>query len=330
MIWLSWRQFRTQALVAGVAFVAGAVWLLVLGVRLRDGYQTLTGCADGCSEAAARDAMQGTYGHTVVLTGLAVLAVPALLGAFWGAPLVAREFETGTHRLVWNQSVTRTRWLAVRIGTILLAAIVVTAAVSALFTWSVSPYEALLEDRFAAVAFGTRNVAPVAYAVFAVVSGAALGLLLRRTLPAMAVTLALFAGLQLLMPLVVRPHLQIPVTTTEAFRRADAGYISLEPDGHFSVAGYFKAGSWVLSTATLLDPNGEPVAQGSRDDVAEDPLGDCQGDVMDCMEQSGYQVTSTYQPAERYWAFQWLESSIFVALAAAIGGLAFWRIRKGW
>jgi len=42
------------------------------------------------------------------------LATPALLGIFWGAPLIARELETGTCRLAWNQSVTRTRWLTVK------------------------------------------------------------------------------------------------------------------------------------------------------------------------------------------------------------------------
>ena len=51
-----------------------------------------------------------------------MLALPALIGLFWGAPLIARELEAGTHRLVWNQSVTRGRWLAVKLGLIGLAA----------------------------------------------------------------------------------------------------------------------------------------------------------------------------------------------------------------
>ncbi|GAA1537297.1 hypothetical protein GCM10009678_19670 [Actinomadura kijaniata] len=29
-----------------------------------------------------------------------VYALPAVVGIFWGAPLVTRELETGTHRLV--------------------------------------------------------------------------------------------------------------------------------------------------------------------------------------------------------------------------------------
>ena len=42
--------------------------------------------------------------------------MPALIGAFWGAPLITREFEAGTFRLAWNQSVTRARWLAIKLG----------------------------------------------------------------------------------------------------------------------------------------------------------------------------------------------------------------------
>ena len=42
--------------------------------------------------------------------------VPAVVGAFWGAPLVARELEAGTHRLAWNQAVTRTRWLTTKLA----------------------------------------------------------------------------------------------------------------------------------------------------------------------------------------------------------------------
>ena len=47
---------------------------------------------------------------------------PALIGIFWGAPLVTRELEAGTFRLAWNQSVTRARWMAVKLGLIGLAA----------------------------------------------------------------------------------------------------------------------------------------------------------------------------------------------------------------
>jgi hypothetical protein len=36
----------------------------------------------------------------------------------------------------------------------------------------------------------------------------------------------------------------------------------------------------------------------------------------------------SYQPANRYWPFQWLEFSGFLVLAALLSGLAFWQIRR--
>ena len=36
----------------------------------------------------------------------------------------------------------------------------------------------------------------------------------------------------------------------------------------------------------------------------------------------------TYQPASRYWAFQWYETAIFLGLAVILAGLCFWQIRR--
>ena len=97
------------------------------GPGLADDYSTgIAACtAQGgdCSDFVDR------FFHDHRSTGLAVtsvvLVLPALIGIFWGAPLIARELEAGTHRLVWNQSVTRTRWLAVKLGLVGLAAVAV-------------------------------------------------------------------------------------------------------------------------------------------------------------------------------------------------------------
>ena len=67
------------------------------------------------------------------------LAVPALIGMFWGAPLVAREFETGTLRLVWTQGVTRVRWLAAKLGVAGMAAITAGELFSLMVDWWSSP-----------------------------------------------------------------------------------------------------------------------------------------------------------------------------------------------
>lgn len=108
MIWLAWRQFRTQALATLGLFAALAVLVLVTGLHLRHVYDSLGGVH--CTALSGHDTALAD------VLGPALLAIPALLGMFWGAPLVAREFESGTYRLAWTQSVTRRRWLSVRVA----------------------------------------------------------------------------------------------------------------------------------------------------------------------------------------------------------------------
>jgi hypothetical protein len=39
-------------------------------------------------------------------------------------------------------------------------------------------------------------------------------------------------------------------------------------------------------------------------------------------------IAVSYQPASRYWAFQWTETAIYVVLATALAGYCFWRISR--
>src|ERR1700733_9714998 len=189
MIWLTWRQFRVAALVAVVALVAVAI---VLGVTNSHSATVTTG---------------GFLSHDHLLKFLspALVGVPAIVGAFWGAPLVAREFETGTWRLAWTQSITRSRWLAIKVAMIGLASVVATGLLTVMLTaWS-SPSTNL--GRFGTAMFAERGVAPLGYAAFAFAAGVTSGVLIRRTLPAMATTLVAFLAARIIVQNWLRPPL---------------------------------------------------------------------------------------------------------------------------
>ena len=111
MIWLTWRQFRGSA-----ALVLGA---LAAGGRRARGHRAPS------SRTSSRVSGEDFFTSSAPTTPrrpsscsapALAYAVPAVVGVFWGAPMVARELEAGTHRLVWNQSITRTRWLATKLG----------------------------------------------------------------------------------------------------------------------------------------------------------------------------------------------------------------------
>ncbi|GAA3734664.1 transporter [Plantactinospora mayteni] len=325
MIWLTWRQFRGQALVAVAVLAALATYLVVLGLRIRTAYEVNVDCA-GCSVEAAKDVFESAYFTPLLLTGFLVVLVPGIVGAFWGAPLLAREFETGTHRLVWNQSVSRTRWLAVKLGLVTLAGVILTGALSLLLTWAASPYDKLFDGRFDPLLFPTRNIAPLGYAVFAVVAGVTVGLLVRRTVPAMAILLAGFVLLQILMPTLVRPHLQPAVTERVAWTAANAKGLLINGAGEVWTEEVAVPGAWVLTSGPqMLDAAGNPASQ---EQIESCPRAEPSAH-MACIETKGFQMTLSYQPADRYWTFQWLEVGIYLLLAGLLAGFVFWRIPRG-
>ena len=151
--------------------------------------------------------------------------MPVVLGMLWGAPLVASELEARTSDFAWTQSVTRTRWLTVKAGWLLLAAVACGGAVSALTTWWSGPINAESATAFTPGQFDTQGIVPIGYAVFAMALGIAAGTVARRTLPAIAVVLGGFIALRLVIANLLRPHYMAAVTTY--FKR----------DGHVHAAG---------------------------------------------------------------------------------------------
>ena len=301
MTWLAWRQFRTQATLAVLAL---AVVLAVLVATRNHVAET------------ARDLSTGY--QSLRLLGTALIGLPAVIGAFWGAPLVARELEAGTHRLVWTQSVTRGRWLAVKLGVIALTAAAVTALFSLTFTWWSLPLDEL-GNRLGTANFSQRGVAPIAYALFALALGTLLGIVLRRTLPAMAATLVGFFVVRFAFQL-VRPHLFTPSTFTQPTQLFGS------PDG-----GPVNDGAWVLSTRTADSAGHFVSAQSIENRIAEAcPLGaDRTVDaVIGCAHRLGFQDVVRAHPGSHFWAFQSAEAAAFVAFTLILIGAAFWRLRR--
>ncbi|MFC4147564.1 ABC transporter permease subunit [Micromonospora mangrovi] len=335
MTWLSWRQFRAQALVGVAALAVLAGYLLHLGVGIRDAEQTYRArCRAGGDCARALAEFQAGHQNTLLLLAALLALVPALIGVFWGAPLVARELEAGTHRLVWNQSVTRRRWLTVKLLVVGVAGAAATGLASLLLTWAAGPVDRVADDRFSTLVFGARNVAPVAYGVLAVTLGVVVGLLVRRTVPAMALTVLAFAVVQFVLPNLVRPHLMPPVTvdrpmTAEAINEARGlGDITGAP----VVKGLTVPHAWVSDVSELRTADGRPLATDRFDHCFLDPprtgATGTFGDTAQCLGALDLHVRMSYQPNERYWAFQWRESALCLAISALLAAFGLWRIRR--
>jgi hypothetical protein len=320
--WLIWRQYRTSALISAILLAAFAALVVFTGLHLADVFHTAFGsclAANTCRFPVDNVNLDGgPLGFIIEFT----LAVPALLGMFLGAPLVAREIETGTGQFAWTQAVTRRHWLAVKVGWLLLAALAWGGAVGALVTWWSGPKNAAYLNVFSPGTFDVQGIMPAAYSVFAMALGITVGTLIRRVLPALGVTLGGYFGVRLIFMGWIRQHYMTPVTTRFSIT-AEVPYIP-------------KGAAWQLGQG-FIGPNGPlnlPPLAGDNVQIVGNgfPLSDipaaCQRygqgpRTLSCLSQHGYAQYLTYQSADRYWPFQFIEATIFLAIAAALIAVTF-------
>ncbi|NUT94578.1 MAG: ABC transporter permease subunit [Saccharothrix sp.] len=323
MTWLVWRQFRVPVLSVAAALVVVAGFLAVTGPDLVG----RTNFSD----------METLYIGTL----LAVYALPAVIGVFWGAPLVTRELETGTHSLVWNQSVTRTRWLAAKFTVGVPAAMAAAGVLSLAVSWWAAPIDALADKdddglaRIMPEVFAARGVAPVGYAAFALLLGVAVGMVVRRTVPAMALTLVLFAAVQVLVPVLVRPHLLPATEESVVITAQNVRQIGGDETGRIDFMTVAPPdGAWVLTNETV-DAEGKavrPLPESVQACVPRPGAGAFpeRGSITTCMARLsdlGYRQHLVYQPGSRFWPLQWLELGLFLVLSALLAWFCFRRLR---
>ncbi|GHG49692.1 MULTISPECIES: transporter [Amycolatopsis] len=324
MTWLTWRQFRIPALSVFAGLIAIAVVLAITGPELV-----------GRTSFSDEDVLfQGTI--------LVLYLLPAVIGVFWGVPMITRELESGTHSLVWNQTVTRKQWLTTKLGFGLLTAMLAAAVLSVAVSWWASPIDALaaaqtsrgMLSRLSPVVFGARGIVPIGYAAFALVLGVAIGMLLKRTVAAMAVTLVTLAAVLLLVPSFVRPYLLPPQTQTVAIVGKDVTNITgNDKEGITEIGVRNPPGAWVLTNETV-DPAGnvaDPLPSFVQDCSPRPGEGPPpRGALEDCIAQlgtHGYQQRLTYQPGSRFWPLQWLELALYLAMTALLTWFCFRRLR---
>jgi hypothetical protein len=345
MTWLAWRQLRVPAAAtAGVLTVILAA-LAATGPHLADLYNAagLGSCAGSGNCATAQRIFadnvkaDNLYGLLYFAAIAVVYLMPTVMGMFWGAPLLARELDAGTLRLTWTQGVTRRRWLALKLGLGGLAATALTALLSAAVTWWAAPFDRAaslpdtdqglrLPNRFNQVIFGAHDIVPIGYAAFAFTLGVGVGMLVRRTLPAMAITLAALVAIQVTVPVAIRAHYQPPARTTTTLALTADSPQRLRIDGtRLSISAPVDIpGAWVTDVRTV-DPTGETTVDAPAACLsAAATFNDCDTAIT----ALHLRQLVTYEPANRYWAFQWIETGLYTLFAAALAVLGVWRVRR--
>jgi len=315
LAWVTWRQHRFM--LAGVAALLGglSLYLLIMGLKIRSAYASLAAChpatSAGCQMLASLNA--GYHSTAQTFTGL-LQVVPVLVGVFAGAPLLARELETGTFRFAWTQGCGRLRWTITMLALLAAALTAAAWAFSVLFSWYYHPFFAQgLDGVLAPQLFDLRGVAYAAWTLAAFAIGALAGAAIKRTVPAMAASLATWAGLDLATVLFLRKHYEAPLIA------------------HGANPG-FSINSWVVSQ-WFTGPAGQPASQATIRTVmqhapasvqnAQDP-----GVALAWLGQRHYTQWWAYQPQSRFWLFQFIEGGWLLALSLVLLTATIWLVRR--
>jgi ABC-type transport system involved in multi-copper enzyme maturation permease subunit len=326
MAGVTWRQHRFALLGVAVLLGALAVWLWIIGTALHHAYAAAIACRPASSSACQNlvSTFNATNDHMTGATspgGVFLQLVPVLIGAFAGAPVLARELETGTFRYAWTQGFGRWRWALAKLALLAALLAAATAAVGVLVSWYYQPYfatgnQALYLNQISPFAslFTLRGVAFPAWTVAAFAIGALAGMLIRRVLPAIVATLAVYAGLAFATAGLLREHYLAPLLTSSPNLPGTAWILSQwsTKDGRFAFAGNPPLSLVNQFCSSPPSGPGKPSA----------------GSFAQCLAQHGYTNWTSYQPATRFWPFQWIEGGWLLALSALLIAATVWLVQR--
>ena len=329
MAGVTWRQHRFA--LAGVAVLLGAlaVCLWIIGLSLNHAYAAAVACHPASSAACQGPGQHlGRHGQLSVDRGspggFILQVLPAPIGAFVGAPVLARELETGTFRYAWTQGFGRWRWALAKL---VLLAVAVTAAAGAfgvLLSWYYQPYLpwatsplALPRSPRSLALFGLRGVGFPAWTLAAFAIGALAGMLIRRVVPAIVATLVVYTGLAVATAGFLRVHYLTPLLTSSNERARTTR-------GSSASGGPGTAGSPSAAIPRATSSTSSALPRAGTGKGGKPPCRTC----AQCLVQHGYAKWTSYQPASRFWPFQWIEGGWLLALSVLLIAATIWLVSR--
>lgn len=318
--WVAWRHHRGPLMATGLLLAVTALYLVITGLQMRTAYAAVLACrprsAQNCRFAFST--FHDAYAQPGIIDGI-LLFMPGVIGAFTGAPLLARGFETGTFRYAWTQGVGRTRWLLAHLVPGALGVAAASGILGGLVSWHQQPLvDSGIEQTLHASAFPVTGLAVLGWGLLGYSIGALAGLLTRRTVPALAVTLAAWTGFAFLAS-GIRPHYQAPLVTS----RLQLATTDLPIQQWFSVHGV-RASEAQITHA--LQPLGIQSTNGGGDFQVSP--GSSTLDPVQYLLQHGYTQWTSYQPDSRYWTFQTIEFGWLALLSLALLATTVWLTRR--
>jgi hypothetical protein len=194
------------------------------------------------------------------------------------------------------------------------------AAFGVLVSWYYQPYSGtgnqvpgLYQNSPLATLFSLREVTFPAWTLAAFATGALAGMLIRRVVPPIVATLAAYAGLAVATAGLLREHYLTPLVTSSPNVPGTAWIISQwsAKDGRSAFAG-FPPNSLINQFCSSIPGNAGPPGKV----------------FAQCLARHGYTQWTGYQPASRFWPFQWIEGGWLLALSALLIAATIWLVHR--
>jgi len=311
MVLVTWLQHR-GALIGVVAVLATvAAYLGIMGVLIHHAWDMSLHCRP--VTAAACVAQGNSFSeqwHSGATIAFPLQLLPALIGAFVGAPVLAREMETGTFRYSWTQGFGRTRWIIAKLALIGALLALIAAAFGVLVNWYFGPFDAggqliPLDPRI----FDLEGLAFPGWVLAAFAIGAFAGLAIRRVVPAMATTMAVVGGLGLAAGLYLRQHYLPPLVMASVNGPSQVDWVL----GSWYTGRGGQVLNWYVVNQACPGPG---------------PGNSSPGAGPQCLPQHGITQWWSYQPPSRYWPFQGIEGGALLALTVLLIAATIWLVHR--
>jgi len=302
--WVAWRQQRTETIMTALILVLLAALLVPTGLSMAAAYHhdRLSGCSADTTSVACAMGLQSFVGRFAQVSSLSgwLTLIPGLIGVMLAAPFVL-QFETGAYRLDWTQSVTRRRWIAGKLGLAIAAAVVAAVVFIELVTWWRTPWVHLY-GRYQDGTFDSEGIVAIAYVLFALGLGLAVGVIWRRAVPALIVSFVGYFAARIFVDTWLRQRLVSPQTLT----------------WHGGGQPTVLAKAWMISEGPsdrlghYLHPNLGPCTPSAA------------GSTCVRIGPTGGYMHAVFEPASSFWSLQLAEFGIFAGVAVALILFAAW------
>jgi hypothetical protein len=348
MLRVTWIQHRASLLIMIAIFGLVAAFMIVTGLSVHAEYAKYL--SNKCSYFGSSPVNRGDCSNlgasllhslnilTIVDTFMHV--VPILIAMFIGAPLVAREVESGTYQFAWTQGTPRSSWLTMKLLFLGVTVVVLAIPLGLIASWYAQPVDAIgLASHWQPGQFGVTAVTLPAICLTGLLAGVLIGAFQKKIVSAIA-TAGLVVGSLVLGIFAYLDNAIFSIHTT-----ATTWYPS---DGNIGVVNRFAGvgtgfrsgprsswGGWLvniwyersngvhLSVKEGLQVMNRLFSSNPKTTQVESPQY-----VLTWLANHHYSFWISYQPANRFWIAQGVEAAIVLGVGFILLRVAMKAIRR--